>query len=244
MGVLKALVGLMGRPMVGALEGTSKLFHSLALASLGREGILGKMQRRVKAPGAFAEVGAEQAEEEPRREAEAQMRQLMAAWQRVLPEFFPGMAGDTVSGERGGPGACAAQTEETAACRAWRARVLLCCCCSHGCPPALTLPIRPLTHPTTTYPHPPPPPPPKHTDVINVRASRVVLITDHHIAYLRARHQSHQSIYKAKWLVPISEIQNLSGELARGSGCRPGSCQPGRAGQGSAWRPAPGVLPT
>lgn len=161
MGVLKALVGLMGRPMVGALEGTSKLFHSLALASLGREGILGKMQRRVKAPGAFAEVGAEQAEEEPRREAEAQMRQLMAAWQRVLPEFFPGMAGDTVSGERGGPGACAAQTEETAACRAWRARVLLCCCCSHGCPPALTLPIRPLTHPTTTYPHPPTPTPAK-----------------------------------------------------------------------------------
>ncbi len=109
MGVLKALVGLMGRPMVGALEGTSKLFHSLALASLGREGILGKMQRRVKAPGAFAEVGAEQAEEEPRREAEAQMRQLMAAWQRVLPEFFPGMAGDTVSGKRAGQGAGAAE---------------------------------------------------------------------------------------------------------------------------------------
>lgn len=29
---------------MGALEGTSKLFYSLALASLGREGILGRMQ--------------------------------------------------------------------------------------------------------------------------------------------------------------------------------------------------------
>ena len=44
MGLLKGSAGLLCRPFVGALEGTSKLFYSLALASLGREGILGRMQ--------------------------------------------------------------------------------------------------------------------------------------------------------------------------------------------------------
>lgn len=34
----------------------------------------------------------------PRREAQLQLRALMAAWQRVLPEFFPQMAEDTVEG--------------------------------------------------------------------------------------------------------------------------------------------------
>lgn len=145
-GLVKGVLGLMTRPMVGVLEASSKGLHSLALATLGREGILGKMQRRVKAPGAFAEVGAEAAEEEPRREAEAQQRQLMAAWQRVLPDLFPLMGDDVVE------------------------------------------------------------------DVVNVRSTRVVMVTDRHITYLRARHEPHQSIYKAKWMVPISEIQNLSGD--------------------------------
>lgn len=75
-----------------------------------------------------------------------QLRALMAAWQRVLPEFFPQMAADTVE------------------------------------------------------------------DVVNIRSTRVVLITDRHIAYLRARHMQSHSIYKAKWLVPITELQNLSGD--------------------------------
>lgn len=37
-------------------------------------------------------------EEGPRREAQLHLRALMAAWQRVLPEFFPQMAEDTVEG--------------------------------------------------------------------------------------------------------------------------------------------------
>jgi len=45
-GLLKGSAGLLCRPFVGALEGTSKLFYSLALTSLGREGILGRMQVR------------------------------------------------------------------------------------------------------------------------------------------------------------------------------------------------------
>ena len=45
-----------------------------------------------------------------------------------------------------------------------------------------------------------------------MRSTRVVLITDRHVAYLRARHMRRHSIYKAKWLVPIAEMQNLSGE--------------------------------
>jgi hypothetical protein len=32
-------------------------------------------------------------------EAQLNLRALMAAWQRVLPEFFPAMAQDTVTGE-------------------------------------------------------------------------------------------------------------------------------------------------
>ena len=59
------------------------------------------LQRRVKAPGAFGEEGAEQLEEGQRREAQAHLRALMAAWQRVLPEFFPQMAEDVVTGALG-----------------------------------------------------------------------------------------------------------------------------------------------
>ncbi len=48
-------MGLLMRPAVGVLEGTNKLLNAAALTALGREGIIGKIQRRVKAPGAFAE---------------------------------------------------------------------------------------------------------------------------------------------------------------------------------------------
>ena len=49
-GAAKGLVGLPGRPLVGVLEGTSKVFQALALVALGREGIVGKMQVRAHAP--------------------------------------------------------------------------------------------------------------------------------------------------------------------------------------------------
>lgn len=39
----------------------------------------------------------------------------------------------------------------------------------------------------------------------------MLLLTDRHVAYLRARHLRRHSIYKAKWLVPIAEMQNLTG---------------------------------
>lgn len=55
LGVLKGMLGLLGRPAVGTLEAGNKLFAACALACLGREGIIGKIQRRVKAPGAFAD---------------------------------------------------------------------------------------------------------------------------------------------------------------------------------------------
>ena len=54
-GLLKGAAGLLCRPFVGGLEGASKLFYSLALATLGREGILGKMQAR--AGGAARRAG-------------------------------------------------------------------------------------------------------------------------------------------------------------------------------------------
>ena len=159
------------------------------------------LQRRVKAPGAFGDEGAEQLEEGQRREAQAHLRALMAAWQRVLPEFFPQMAEDVVTGALG--------------CH-YRQRCWLHCWPAgsrHRRVPEL-INDSPSSPPT---PHPPPSPPPfLFADVINVRSTRVVLITDRHVAYLRARHMRRHSIYKAKWLVPIAEMQNLSGGWVRG----------------------------
>ena len=142
-GIVKGFVGLPGRPLVGVLEGTSRVLQALALVALGREGIVGKMQvraatrrrqgctpatadgggrnlhrrstrapdapcshpprlqRRVRAPGAFSEDGVDAVEDGPRSEAQLALRALMAAWQRVLPDFFPAMAEDIVKGERG-----------------------------------------------------------------------------------------------------------------------------------------------
>ena len=146
LGLGKAVLGVPVRPLIGSLELGSKVLAAAAMASLGRDGIVGKIQRRVRAPGAFADDGAEAMEDGPRGEAQAHSRALQAAWQRVLPEFFPAMAQDVV------------------------------------------------------------------TDVINVRATRVILVTDRHVAYLRARHLRQHSVYKAKWLVPIAEVQNIRGD--------------------------------
>lgn len=44
MGLAKGVVGVAVRPLVAAIEACSKLLYALALATLGREGILGKMQ--------------------------------------------------------------------------------------------------------------------------------------------------------------------------------------------------------
>ena len=147
LGVTKALIGLPTRPLIGCVEFTSKTIAALALTSLGRNGIVGKIQRRVRAPGAYADDGGEaMMEDGPRSEAQAHARALQTAWQRVLPEFFPEMANDTV------------------------------------------------------------------TEVINVRSTRVVLVTDNHIAYLRARHLREHSVYKATWLIPAAEVQNIRGD--------------------------------
>jgi hypothetical protein len=154
LGVGKAALGLPVRPLIGGLEFASKAVAAAALASLGREGIVGKMQRRVRAPGAFTDAAGGDAaalaaaadDGGARGEAAAHARALRAAWQRVLPEFFPSMAADVV------------------------------------------------------------------TDVINVRPTRVVLVTDRHVAYLRARHLRQHSVYKAKWLVPVAEVQNIRGD--------------------------------
>lgn len=147
LGFFKSMLGLPVRPLIGGLEFSSRLFAAFALSSLGRDGIVGKIQRRVRAPGAYADDSSEaMMEDGPRNEAQAHNRTLQAAWQRVLPEFFPEMSGDTVC------------------------------------------------------------------DVINVRPTRVVLVTDKHVAYLRARHLREHSVYKAKWLVPVSEVQNIRGD--------------------------------
>ena len=50
-GVGKGAIGALGRPAVGLLECTSKTAHAAALACLGKEGIVGTVQRRVRPPG-------------------------------------------------------------------------------------------------------------------------------------------------------------------------------------------------
>lgn len=127
-------------------------------------------------------------------------RALLGAWQRVLPEFFPQMADDTVEGEAGG-----GSHAQTALATASPAPL----------PPHLAGPPR-VSEITAGLPsHTQTPlPSPLCPDVVNIRSTRVVLVTDRHVAYLRARHQRHHSMYKAKWLLPIAEIQNLSGGQA------------------------------
>ena len=50
-GIGKGAIGALGRPAVGLLEGSSKTAHAAALACLGKEGIVGTVQRRVRPPG-------------------------------------------------------------------------------------------------------------------------------------------------------------------------------------------------
>ena len=50
-GVGKGAIGALARPAVGLLEGASKTAHAAALACLGKEGIVGTVQRRVRPPG-------------------------------------------------------------------------------------------------------------------------------------------------------------------------------------------------
>lgn len=49
-------------------------------------------------------------------------------------------------------------------------------------------------------------------EVMNVRPTRVILITSNHVAYLKARHHVDHSVYKTKWVIPSSEIQNIQGD--------------------------------
>lgn len=55
-GVGKGAVGVMLRPGIGMLEVSSKTAHGFALACLGKEGIVGSVQRRVRQPGVSAHL--------------------------------------------------------------------------------------------------------------------------------------------------------------------------------------------
>ena len=51
LGMGKGALGALARPGIGMLEGASKTAHAAALACLGKEGIVGTVQRRVRPPG-------------------------------------------------------------------------------------------------------------------------------------------------------------------------------------------------
>lgn len=143
-GFLKGIVGVPVRPLIGIFEATSNMTGAIAMTSLGREGIVGKTLKRVKAPGAFIEETFESLDQEALEESPSVA--LVAAWQRVLPDFFPDMHAEQVK------------------------------------------------------------------QVMNIRRNRVLLITTHYIAYLKARHMLEHSVYRPKWVVPSCEIQNVQGD--------------------------------
>ena len=47
-----------------------------------------------------------------------------------------------------------------------------------------------------------------------MRSTRVLLVTDRHVAYMTARHAERASYYRPKWILPVAELQNLSGKRA------------------------------
>lgn len=55
LGIFKAVVGLILRPTVGIFEFMGKSAHGCGLLFLGREGISGAIQKRVRAPGTLAD---------------------------------------------------------------------------------------------------------------------------------------------------------------------------------------------
>lgn len=55
LGIFKAVVGIIIRPTVGLCEFMGKSAHGVGLLFLGREGISGAIQKRVRAPGTLAD---------------------------------------------------------------------------------------------------------------------------------------------------------------------------------------------
>lgn len=55
LGIFKAVVGILIRPTVGICEFMGKSAHGIGLLFLGREGISGAIQKRVRAPGTLAD---------------------------------------------------------------------------------------------------------------------------------------------------------------------------------------------
>ena len=50
-------------------------------------------------------------------------------------------------------------------------------------------------------------------DVLDSRSNRTVLLTNAHVVLLKASTKNKQTIYRTKWCLPISEVQNIRGEL-------------------------------
>lgn len=49
-------------------------------------------------------------------------------------------------------------------------------------------------------------------EMLNVRVDRTIVITDRHLVYCRATHvQEGHTQYKMRWLLPLQDINNISG---------------------------------
>jgi hypothetical protein len=146
-GVVKGLAGLMARPAAGVFEAMSRVLTGFGLLFLGKQGIQGKLLRRVRAPGL---AGQESIVQQPRPAAGVVRQQaaLLAAWQRHLRAVLPGIASDTVE------------------------------------------------------------------EVLAARPDRVVLLTSHHVAYLRAQRAAGGGAgwdYRAKWTLERDLIVHVRG---------------------------------
>lgn len=110
-GLLKGTGGLMVRPVMGAIDASSKCLKGVGLLCLGRRGIQGKLVRRVRAPGALegpsGGLGPAGALAAGRQRAgpgadgmwldDASLHAaLVASWQARLPALASELEGDTV----------------------------------------------------------------------------------------------------------------------------------------------------
>eukprot|EP01026_Neomeris_dumetosa_P035848 TRINITY_DN28819_c0_g1_i5.p1 TRINITY_DN28819_c0_g1~~TRINITY_DN28819_c0_g1_i5.p1 ORF type:complete len:311 (-),score=55.32 TRINITY_DN28819_c0_g1_i5:286-1089(-) len=82
-GTVKAIVGVPLRPAGGLAEFLTKVLIGTGLVFLGRQGIQGKILRRVRPPGTLDEQFEEVPEEVQNR------RHIVEAWQEALPMLCP-----------------------------------------------------------------------------------------------------------------------------------------------------------
>ena len=152
-------------------------------------------------------------EDAKHRQAHIHWQNKVAAWQSVLATMFPAMAvselqGPPLPGSRGcWPGFCL--------CRFRPGPSLADPLHMYGAHAALfLLHVKLSALPSQVHtPYHAPPQGEQVADVLDSRSNRTVLLTNAHVVLLKASTKNKQTIYRTKWCLPISEVQNIRGKL-------------------------------